>query len=292
MSGVSPDLLRQWERRYGSIQPQRDASGRRAYTAEQVERIGRLGTLTRFGYRIGDIVHLSDDELDHVIETTVTDDLESTDLPWRHDAHGVARALEAVASFDTRAIRAVTEEVAARIGRLDIIDGYVFPLVQAVKKAIRSNEMSDAHLGFLTMHLRSVLSGFLLAGESSAPVATVVVASPVRLTNDLGEIATAIHAQAVEWRPVILGGSIDSEEIARTARATDAHSIILTGVVDRYDITFLNEARTLREIVPEDIAIFFGGRMPRRLVEDLAATGLTPIANMKELRERLDAIAA
>jgi len=38
-SGVSPDLLRAWERRYGLLRPERSAGGLRLYTPADVERV-------------------------------------------------------------------------------------------------------------------------------------------------------------------------------------------------------------------------------------------------------------
>ena len=41
-TGVSVDLLRAWERRYGLLQPSRTASGYRLYSAADEERVGRM----------------------------------------------------------------------------------------------------------------------------------------------------------------------------------------------------------------------------------------------------------
>src|SRR4051794_41436412 len=38
-SGVSPQLLRAWERRYGLLQPERSSGGLRLYSAADVERV-------------------------------------------------------------------------------------------------------------------------------------------------------------------------------------------------------------------------------------------------------------
>src|SRR5436190_11197500 len=38
-TGVSPDLLRAWERRYGLLQPTRSAGGLRLYSSDDVERV-------------------------------------------------------------------------------------------------------------------------------------------------------------------------------------------------------------------------------------------------------------
>jgi hypothetical protein len=41
-TGISKDLLRAWERRYGFPAPLRDLSGERVYPAEQVQRLRLL----------------------------------------------------------------------------------------------------------------------------------------------------------------------------------------------------------------------------------------------------------
>jgi DNA-binding transcriptional MerR regulator len=38
-TGLSKDVLRMWERRYGFPVPERDANGERLYPADQVERL-------------------------------------------------------------------------------------------------------------------------------------------------------------------------------------------------------------------------------------------------------------
>src|SRR6478609_503555 len=40
--GVSTDLLRAWERRYGLLQPVRSPGGFRLYTADDAERVARM----------------------------------------------------------------------------------------------------------------------------------------------------------------------------------------------------------------------------------------------------------
>ena len=40
--GVSPELLRAWERRYGLLRPFRSSGGFRLYTADDAERVSRM----------------------------------------------------------------------------------------------------------------------------------------------------------------------------------------------------------------------------------------------------------
>ena len=57
-TGLSKDVLRMWERRYGFPLPERDANGERAYPAAQVERLRQIKRLMDQGHRPGKLLAL------------------------------------------------------------------------------------------------------------------------------------------------------------------------------------------------------------------------------------------
>lgn len=57
-TGLSKDLLRVWERRYGFPAPERDAGGERLYPLDQLERLRVIRRLVDAGHRPGKIVGL------------------------------------------------------------------------------------------------------------------------------------------------------------------------------------------------------------------------------------------
>ncbi len=61
-TGISPECLRAWERRYGLVPAQR-AGKTRFYSASQVERLTSVKTLLDQGHPISQLIQLSDDEL-------------------------------------------------------------------------------------------------------------------------------------------------------------------------------------------------------------------------------------
>ena len=56
LTGLEPDRLRAWERRYAAVRPARQPNGYRAYSAEQVALLGAYARLIEGGERIGDLV--------------------------------------------------------------------------------------------------------------------------------------------------------------------------------------------------------------------------------------------
>ena len=69
-SGVSPDTLRMWERRYGRPVPVRLPSGHRRYTGEQLTWLRRVAEALAHGHRPRTVVCASDDELESLLEST------------------------------------------------------------------------------------------------------------------------------------------------------------------------------------------------------------------------------
>ena len=57
-TGLSKDLLRAWERRYGFPSPERDARGERIYPAEQIQKLRWIKRLLDAGHRPGQVVAL------------------------------------------------------------------------------------------------------------------------------------------------------------------------------------------------------------------------------------------
>ena len=70
-TGLTPDVLRVWEKRYSAVTPTRVSTGRRLYSDQDVERLLLLRRATLVGRRIGQVAALPTDEL----ETLVDEDL-------------------------------------------------------------------------------------------------------------------------------------------------------------------------------------------------------------------------
>ena len=62
-TGLSKDVLRMWERRYGFPIPDRDANGERVYSADQVERLRLIKRLMDMGHRPGKLIATPFEEL-------------------------------------------------------------------------------------------------------------------------------------------------------------------------------------------------------------------------------------
>ncbi len=62
-TGISKEVLRKWEERYGFPVPERDASGHRSYAAHQTVRLQLIKRLIDGGSRPAQVVPLSEEAL-------------------------------------------------------------------------------------------------------------------------------------------------------------------------------------------------------------------------------------
>jgi DNA-binding transcriptional MerR regulator/methylmalonyl-CoA mutase cobalamin-binding subunit len=99
--GLSKDVLRVWERRYGFPTPARDANGERVYPADQVERLRLIKRLMDQGHRPGRLLSGTAKDLRALSSTRRTATPDEADerlgdlveLVRRHDADAFAHAL-------------------------------------------------------------------------------------------------------------------------------------------------------------------------------------------------------
>src|SRR5271165_2675696 len=63
LTGLTPDTIRKWERRYGVVDPRRDVRGIRRYSEADINRLRELRSATDLGYPIGEAALLKPEEL-------------------------------------------------------------------------------------------------------------------------------------------------------------------------------------------------------------------------------------
>jgi len=67
-TGLTPDLLRAWEKRYGVVTPVRSHGGQRMYSDADVERLSLLARAVKGGRAIGQVAKLPLRELQRIVE--------------------------------------------------------------------------------------------------------------------------------------------------------------------------------------------------------------------------------
>jgi len=255
-TGLSKDVLRMWERRYGFPAPERDAKGERAYPPEQVERLRQIKRLMDQGHRPGKLLALPAEALSSLAPRHAR--------PARGDAASVdtqalADMLALIKQHDANGYVHALQQRLARQGLQGFVQDIVAPLAQSVGEAWEDGrfEVFEEHLFTeLTKRVLRQAIAALPAGRASPRVLLTSVPNEQHVLGLL--MAEALFAlEGAECIP--LGTQMPLTEIARAARAHQADIVALSFSVAFPHRQIAGQLEQLRQILPAQIELWAGG---------------------------------
>lgn len=251
LTGISPDTLRAWERRYQAVVPERSGRGRQ-YGQAQIDRLVRLNRLVKKGHAIGGIAALSDAEL-----TTLLEPPASRAAVSAAPVDLLRPALAAIESFDAGRVSDELGRLAAVLAPRDFVHLAVVPLMREVGTRWYDGRFAIAQEHLVSQALRNLLGGMIRLFRPSTPVRRMVVATPVAETHEFGILAASMLASMSGIEAVYLGADLPAAETARVARLVSAE-IVLLGITVVSDKTPA-EVATVAAAMPAGARLWLGG---------------------------------
>jgi len=150
-TGISKDMLRMWERRYGFPLPIRMPNGFRTYSASDIERLIRIKKLVSLGHRPGKLIALSENQLDAMLA-----------VPTPHiQLNSVSNeAIHLLALLDGGELAALQQQISLWLLRYGL-EAFVLSLMPDVLKLIgdrwQTGDMQIHHEHLLTELLQNEL---------------------------------------------------------------------------------------------------------------------------------------
>jgi DNA-binding transcriptional MerR regulator len=216
-SGVSPELLRAWERRYGLLQPGRSEGGLRLYSNADLERVLEMRHHMTRGLAAREAAALAGQE--RAAPATAA-------LDPRSARRELARAIDA---FDEPGAQAVVDGLLA-VATVDaLLSEVVVPYLRELGERWEHGHVSIAQEHFASNLLRGRLLGLARGwGRGTGPRA--LLACPEGEWHDLGLIAFGLALRERGWRIDYLGSNTPIESIAEAARAIEPELLVLSAV--------------------------------------------------------------
>jgi DNA-binding transcriptional MerR regulator len=215
-SGLKPDLIRAWERRYGAVQPGRDADNERAYTEADIQRLILLRKAVDGGRRIGAIARLSTEALAGLVA-------EDIDGATGGDAveSALAAGLECIRSMDLPGLLAILDELVESHGwEAGLVHGVV-PLLLAVEDDRRDGRLYAAHASVAEMAVRALLLPRVARTSGGADIVPSILVLEQQ-TGSISGLLVAACAASHGFRPTVVGGASGPAETSDAAAAIDA----------------------------------------------------------------------
>lgn len=250
-TGVSPELLRAWERRYGLLNPERSAGGFRLYSAEDERRIGKMTAALERGISAGQAARLALGD-------------GATDLP------SADTLIEALLAFDDVGAHTALDRLLSSLTLETVLRDAVIPSLRDIGERWQRGEITIGQEHFASNLLRGRMLG-LARGWDRGSGPRALLACPAGELHDLSLIAFGLALRDHGWRITFLGADTPIATIDQTA-TTLRPDLVVVAAIDAAQLTPLTEE--LRTLATRfRLALACGGAV-EALVDEVGATHL------------------
>lgn len=292
-TGLSTEVIRAWEQRYGAVEPTRTEGGQRLYAEADVRRLRLLAAAVEAGHRIGAIATLPDDALAQTVrqlggEPPAREPGRTSDTLLASPAF-LAVAIEAAAEADARLLRDCLRRAAVMLEPMRFIEEVLVPFLESVGERWAAGEVTPAHEHVASVVVRGILDWLLdtTAVASGAPL--LLVATPSGERHEFGSLLAAVTASQAGWSVLSAGGDLPASDLAKLAVQKRASAVAVSVVYAASGDAGAELARLRREL-PSHVPVLVGGRASSRVAPDEA--GIERFGDLRSLRTRLEASAA
>ncbi len=249
LTGVAPDTLRAWERRYGVVAPQRSDGGYRLYDDLALRRLAAMKALVDAGWSTAQAARRVLDE-----SGGDTADLEPT-ARTVGDVDALARVGR---DLDGIALEAALDDGFAAGSFEQVADGWLMPALYRLGSAWRTGEVGIAGEHFVSAAVQRRLAALFDAASRGAtgPVAVVGLARGSR--HELGVLAFAVALRRAGIDVVYVGGDLPPEAWVATVQSRGATMAVL-GVPAAEDVPAVRETVAALARGCPDVRVSVGG---------------------------------
>jgi MerR family transcriptional regulator, light-induced transcriptional regulator len=256
--GVSPELLRAWELRYGLLRPNRSPGGFRLYSAADEERIGRMRAYQDQGLSAAEAARLA-------LEASADESqVPSAAAP---DGSSLASALD---RFDEPGAQEAFDEALAALSLEALLGDLVIPYLRELGERWEEGAASVAQEHFASNFLRGRLLGLARGwGRGAGPLA-ILACAPGEL-HDLPLIVFGLALRAHGWRIAFVGPDTPLETLTDAAATLAPKLVVVSATSPQRLSRVRDELGALALIAPLALA---GAGARSALAETVGATHL------------------
>jgi MerR family transcriptional regulator, light-induced transcriptional regulator len=298
-TGLSPHVLRAWERRYGVVTPTRSEGGQRLYSELDIQRLSRLRRLSGRGHAISRIASLGLEQLTKLDEETPGEPPPApaplSDEPSAEADQSVREvtlaALRAIREFAPGELHALLQRAVVTLGVPGFLDQVATPLLRAIGHGwtVRSVSVAQEHMA--TAVIRRLLGWMLGVYQGGADAPRIVVATAPGEVHELGALMVAVSAAVEGWNVAYLGPDLPVAELLAAARQTGARAVGVSVVHPGDPSEIAAVLREIRTGLPPDVALLVGGAGVAELRVEAEAAGAEVIDSLPQSRAALHRIA-
>jgi MerR family transcriptional regulator, light-induced transcriptional regulator len=281
-TGLSKDVLRVWERRYGFPAPLRDANGERCYPLEQVERLRMIKRLIDQGHRPGKLIDASVEELTIRATRQAQPAALSSSPPLTEE---LAALIAMIKHHDASGYQQAMQQQLARKGLQPFVQDIVAPLSDLVGEEWERGvlQVFEEHLftELTTRLLRQAIANFSSGGQLAPLRPCILLTSVPGEQHALGLLMaeTLFTLEGAKCIPLGTGTPLLDIAQAATAHRADIVGLSFSSAFPQQQIP--DVLKQLRKLLPEKVGLWVGGGGVQKLSTIEGVQLLPSLENLK-----------
>lgn len=292
-TGLSPHVIRVWERRYQAVAPERNGTKRRLYSQKDIDHLKQLNRARVQGRRIGALVMLDERALcrmnreDAAIEADGSKPNREWNQPPLNPSEILQACANAVWSMDAPALFRSLRRADACLSRTALLTDVVAPLMHRIGDDWSAKRLGIMHEHFASNVVRGFLSDLLGRGNPSEPAPRMVVATPAGQHCELGSMAAAAAAADCGWNVFYFGPDLPGEEIAAAAASKKAEAVCLSITCTSKEDRTGRELKRLQKQIGNDVTVLIGGQSADTYRKNVTASNFKFYSTLTEFAEAI-----
>jgi len=232
-TGLSPHVIRIWEKRYAAVVPGRTETRRRLYTEADIARLVLLRQATLLGHSISRIATLPTEQVQALVNAEAATALPAPSTPPSHADTVLAQSpldacLDAVQRLDAVALETTLMRARVILSHTAFLETVIVPLMQTIGDLWYQGVLRIMHEHFTSAVVRTLLGSLHLAPGLADTAPHLIITTPSGQLHEIGALCVASIASVDGWRVTYLGPNLPTEDIAAAVQQDQARAIGLS----------------------------------------------------------------
>ena len=234
ITGIQPQTLRVWEKRYGILIPQRTDSKIRFYTEEDLVKLLNIAVLQENGWRISKIAALNEQE--------VQQEVANTQFKGKEENVVVQLLIKALCTMDAELFLNVSERVVEKEGLKYTYLNYYIPFFERIGIMWLANTINPAQEHMISNLIRQkiIVEIDKLKVNNKPPIDYILFCRE----NEYHEISLLFYDFVLKsegYNVVYLGQNVPTNDLIRIAQLVEPKKGLVTSVLNRSDNDTVHE---------------------------------------------------
>jgi DNA-binding transcriptional MerR regulator len=222
-SGLSVDVIRAWERRYGLLRPRRTGGNFRQYGSDDVSRLLLMRHYLRQGLPTSRAAAL-------VIEAQAAPMSSNPGVPTREATRAVDALRRSLEAFEDAPAERVLQRLLALFARAVVLRDVVLPYLRDLGERWACGEATVAAEHFASSFIERWMAVLSTGWRRPARRRAVLACVPGE-RHTLGLMAFGIVLRDLGWSVVYMGSDTPMEALASAVREVSADAVVLSAVM-------------------------------------------------------------